>query len=306
MKRRPDGYIKTGNVSFLAFIKLLEVLAVSLIVVALLANKDTLTEQIHQILYLRQLFGTDDSYRIYLYTIMGIFIGDVVLMILDGLACLLTRAAKKGAGIVAFCHIVRCIFLSVALVVSVYDVFSRISGVRALANSNPFLLFGIPYFFAGSLVYLLVGIERIIGLFIIAKYHFGVFKIMHCVSKEIKADEVLATKESVYLTGKRASHIAIFIIIGVIVDLIGRNTIGTIMSAHALFTNPIYMAFMEIPIACWIIMVLIVIKFFVVSGCSAEFESAHLGISSGNKEQNEDEKKATENEAVNTESKQNP
>lgn len=306
MKRRPDGYIKTGNAGFLAFIKLLEALAAGFIVVAILANKDTLTEQIQQNLYLRQLFGTEGSYRVYLYTIMGIFIGDVVLMILEGLACLLTRAAKKGAGIVAFCHIVRCIFLSVALVVSVDDIFSRISGTRALANSNSFLFLGMPYFFAGSLVYLLVGIERIIGLFIIAKYHFGVFRMMHCVSKEIKADEVLATKESVYLTGKRASHIAIFIIIGVIVDLIFRNTIGTIMSAHALFTDPIYMAFTEIPIACWIIMVLIVIRFFVVSGCAAEFEGAHLGISSGNKEQNEDEKTTAENETINTKSNQSP
>ena len=278
MDRRPDTYIKTGGNSFLAFVKLIEALVACLLVIFVMINKDALIEQIQQNLFFRQLLGVDDRYRIYMYIIMGILIGDVVFMILDGFACLLTRIAMRGAGLVAFCHIVRCVFLSTALVVSIYDVFSKIFGINSLLNDNPFLLLGVPYFAAGVLGLLLVGIERIIGLFIMAQYHFGVFRIMHCVSKEIKAKEMITSKESANLVKERASHIAIFIIIGVIADLIGQNAIGTIVSAHALFTDPIYIAFTEMPVVCWIIMSFVVVKLLVVRNSARGFEGAHFFI----------------------------
>lgn len=277
-KRLPDRYIKTSTSGFLVFLKLLEVLLAVFLAVFYILKMDAIQEIIQQQMAWRSLFGMGDSYRAYMNAAVGILIVNAVLMILDGLACFLLRTIKKGAIVVAICHLVRCIVLGIATFICAYSVFSRPSSTYSLINNNPLFLIGLPYFITGNLLYIGAGIERIVGMIIVAVYHASVFRMMLRVSRELKAGELLYTDESIYKLGKRASNIGIFIIIGVIVDLIAGNPVGTILAAHALFTEPIYFMFNGISVACVIIMAFIIIKFFVVGGCAAEFQSAHLGV----------------------------
>ncbi len=297
-RRQPNQYLKTSTSGFLVFMKLLEVFVSIFLAVIVFINKDQLMEQIRQTMFWQNVFGLGNAYRSYLNIATGIFIGNVVLLVLDGVASLFLRLIKKGADVVAFCHIVRCLFMSIALVVCAYSIFLKLSGNR-VDNSSLLFLVGMPYFFTGKILYIIAGIERIVGMFILARYHLGVFRIMRCVSREMKTDELLETDENVYPISRHANNIAIFIIIGVVIDLIGGNSLGTILSAHALYTEPIYIAFTGITAVCIIAMAFIIIKFFVVGSCALEFQGAHLGIESeSEKEEQKGEESTAEKESV--------
>ena len=100
------------------------------------------------------------------------------------------------------------------------------------------------------------------------------------VSGDLKHNEVVELPKKVFKVGSLAKSISRFIAIGIILDLIGGNSFGAILNAHAIYTSPVYTVFAGVPVISIVILVLMIIKFSVVGDCVADVESVH-NVSAG-------------------------
>lgn len=277
-KSRTDVYIKTGTTGFLALMKFAEALFAAFLIIDGLMNRQELRETIEQYLNVMGIIGIRSYYQLYLNIFFSILIANAALLLIDGIACVCVRIKGKGASVVAICHMIRSVFLVFALISVIISTFSGLSDTHSMISesNNGLLLLFSPYIATHSFINVITAIERAVGLGIVALYHFSVFRTMWYVSNENRADKLFVLKGKPYSLVGRANTIGVCIIIGVLIDLIFvKADFGTILSAHAIYTEPAFLGFVNYPIISIVVLVFVVLKFFVVSGCARGFSEIH-------------------------------
>jgi len=266
-------YINTKNATILAIIKIVEAIASCIILGMLLFYRQHFQTLVEQNSFIYQLFGEEKAYHICLY----IVIGHLILTLLDGVFSFLTRVIKKGAGIVALCHLIRFIFLSALVILYSIVVFQSPNEMRSLFVFI-FAYFGVNTLVTGSWLQFLIFIERVIGFLIMAIYHYKAFSVMYHISKELKAGKLIHCDDKPQLLKNQISVMLCCIFVGIIADLIQGYSMGDITISMAIYINPIWIACGDLQIISIAVIVLYILKLIVLHNCSTHFQTIHAKI----------------------------
>lgn len=266
-------YISTKNATILAIIKIVEALAACAILGMLLFYRQHFQTLVEQNSFIYQLFREEKAYHICLY----IVIGHLILTLLDGVFSLLTRVVKKGAGIVALCHLIRFIFLSALVILYSIVVFQSPNEMRSLFVFI-FTYFGVNTLVTGSWLQFLIFIERVIGFLIMAIYHYKAFSITYHISKELKAGKLINCDDKPQSLKAQISVMLCCIFVGIIADLIQGYIMGDITVSMAIYINPIWIACGDLQIISIAVIVLYILKLIVLHNCSTHFQTIHAKI----------------------------
>lgn len=278
-KKLPAVYINTGKATLLAMIKLIEAVGGCFVLLYIIQNPHSV-QKIVSDFFNGLSFSADAKsnlssiYQILYDSIQAILVFELLLIILDGFGSFFTRVAHKGAGLVRFCHNLRYFFSIIGFILSIIIIIQSIMIMFNATKTANQIGMGEMFAFLGS-YQLILYIVFILGAFwLFMSYDRNVAHVMKQISKEIKADAVLSFKGKNRL-GRESRWLCGVLAISVVLSIIEIAGGDSMISEIAYFFKPIEILYYGSDLMSIIIVTALVIKFFLVNRCSADFDKAH-------------------------------
>lgn len=278
-KKMPAVYINTGKAALLAIIKLIEAASGCFALLFVIQNP----QSVHRILsdFFEGLSFSastkSDFFSIYqiLYdSIQVILVFELLLIIIDGFGSFFTRVAHKGAGLVRLCHIIRYLFSVIGFIGSFVIIIKYMMVMFKTANTANRFGMGDVLTFLGSYELLLYVVFILGAFWIFIAYDRYVARIMKHISKELKADTILPFNGKNKL-GRETKWLCGILSVSIILSIIEIAGGDSIISHIAYFFKPVEILYHGSNFISIITVTALVIKFFLVNRCSADFDKAH-------------------------------
>ena len=278
-KIRPDVYLNTGKATALAVIKLMEALAACYGLWFILSKPEAIPEAVDAFyMGLAIPEASRSSLAVIFRSLYGflalIAVSGLLSAIVDGFACFFTRVSHKGSGLVSFSH--RCSFIVsiVSLVLAFGVIWRYFYMVMRFSQSTRSVSFADIFVFLGAYEALLYIIIVFGSLWIMAAYHLYVARVMSSVKKEIKAGEILPPRKKNRL-GREALWLCGILTASVVLSIVQLVSRSSALSDIAAFLKPVEILSFGSNAAAIAVCALLVLKFFLVSRCSNDFDAVH-------------------------------
>ena len=274
-KKLPDEYIRTGAGRLLGIIKLLEAIAGCGAFLYLLAKPNVVLLAVRQMA--EGLAGAQSTYLtgfdLYFQALTPVILVDLVLIILESFAGFFTQVARKGAGIVKFCHLFRfwgCVLGDIAILIGVVR---YLRAAARIASQAAKVSYGSVFGLLGS-TGMLVGFAVLLGGgSILAYYHLCVGRVMRQVALEIREGSMQPFQRKNQL-GREAGWLGGLLIFSAVLSVI-ELTGNRLVSGLAWLINPLDLSWGGGGWPGIAIALVLALKFFLVRRCSGDFDRAH-------------------------------
>ena len=278
-KSLPDEYINTWKATLLAIIKLIEAVAAGYALYYIIANPHAV-QGIVESFFNGMAFSADAQssfYSIYLilYNSVQIVLAfELALLVLDGLGSFFTRVAHKGSSVVKLVHIIRYVFSIIGFIGCFYVIIRYTTAMINAAQATNKLGFGDVFTYMGSYE-LVLYIVFILGAFwILMSYDRYVARVMKQVSMEIIAGEIQQMKKKNRL-GRESAWLAGILGISAVLSIVELVAGESVLASIASFVKPVQILYRGSNVISITVVAVMVLKFFLVNRCSADFDRAH-------------------------------
>ena len=282
IKRLPDEYINTGKGTMLAIFKLLEALAGCFGLLYVMAFPGRVTDAARGMMMSLFMAGNAQSLQLTVFeTVLNainlIAAAELVLIILDGIAGFCVRTAHKGAGLVRFCHHVWFWASILGFILLLVGTVQYMKTLIEIAQQSRKFSYGDLLSGLGSYELFLNLVLVLGGFSILTDYHRYVARGMHQVAIETKTRSIQKFKKKNRLS-REAGWLSGLLAVSAVLSVVEIMASSGVVAFIADFIKPIEVFYSG---SSWMnvaVTLLLALRFFLVSRCSADFDGAHLTV----------------------------